>query len=207
MFKRLFDIVSSFLALLCLFPVFIIIAILIKLDSHGPVFFAGERVGRFNKFFKILKFRTMTQDADQQGGASSIPDDDVRLTRLGLFLRKYKLNELPQLINVLKGDMSFVGPRPQVKWAVDLYDEEEKQLLSVRPGITDYASIKFHNEGEILLSSIDPDKDYFEKIWPEKRRLSLEYVRNHSLWIDLGILLETFRTLIFSLFKQQGEPK
>jgi lipopolysaccharide/colanic/teichoic acid biosynthesis glycosyltransferase len=122
-------------------------------------------------------------------GASSTAEDDARTTRLGRFLRRWKLDELPQLINVVKGEMSFVGPRPQVQWAVDLYTEEEKALLAVRPGITDYASIRFHNEGEILRGSKDPDKDYLEKIAPEKTRLGLKYVRNHSLWIDLKIIL------------------
>jgi lipopolysaccharide/colanic/teichoic acid biosynthesis glycosyltransferase len=132
----------------------------------------------------------MVVDAEKLG-ASSTSDDDPRITRIGKFLRKYKLDELPQLINVLKGDMSFVGPRPQVKWAVDLYTEEEKALLNVRPGITDYASLRFPNEGEILKGSKDPDKDYMEKIHPEKMRLGLEYVRNRSFWLDIKLILQT----------------
>ena len=137
----------------------------------------------------------MVVNADKKG-ASSTADDDTRLTKIGIFLRKYKLDELPQLINILKGEMSFVGPRPQVAWAVKLYSDEEKKILNVRPGITDYASIKFSNEGEILKGSSDPDKAYMEKIHPEKMKLGLQYAQNHSLWIDIKILYKTFITII-----------
>jgi len=129
-------------------------------------------------------------------GASSTSEDDIRITGIGRFLRKYKLDELPQLINVLKGEMSFVGPRPQVKWAVDLYTPEERKVLTVRPGITDYASVQFPNEGEILKGSADPDKDYMQKIHPEKMRLSLEYVKMQSFWIDTKIILQTIIKVI-----------
>ena len=190
MFKRLFDILLSFIGSIFLVPLLSLIAVLIKKEDGGPVFYRGERVGRQRKRFRIYKFRTMEIDADKLG-ASSTSEDDPRITRVGRFLRKYKLDELPQLINVLKGEMSFVGPRPQVPWAVELYTEEQKALLSVRPGVTDYASIRFSNEAEILLGSADPDRDYLEKIAPEKIRLGLEYVRHHSLWIDLKIILAT----------------
>ena len=129
-------------------------------------------------------------------GASSTSEDDIRITGIGRFLRKYKLDELPQLINVLKGEMSFVGPRPQVKWAVDLYTPEERKVLTVRPGITDYSSVQFPNEGEILKGSADPDKDYMQKIHPEKMRLSLEYVKMQSFWIDTKIILQTIIKVI-----------
>jgi lipopolysaccharide/colanic/teichoic acid biosynthesis glycosyltransferase len=162
----------------------------IRREDGGPVFYRGERVGLQGKPFRIFKFRTMVVDAEKIG-ASSTSDDDPRITRIGKILRKYKLDELPQLINVLKGDMSLVGPRPQVKWAVDRYTEEERRLLSIRPGITDYASLRFPNEGEILKGSKDPDKDYMEKIHPEKMRLSLEYLRNRSFWLDLKLILQT----------------
>lgn len=196
MLKRLFDIVVSFLALAILSPLFLIVALLIKLDSSGPVFYMGVRVGRYGKPFWIFKFRTMVMNADKIGPTST-PADDRRITRVGKFLRKYNLDELPQFINVLKGEMSIVGPRPQVLWAVELYNEEEKAILTVRPGITDWATIWVRDEGEILQGSKDPDKDYLEKIWPEKSRLQLEYVRNHSLWIDFKIMLKTLQTHLF----------
>ena len=194
--KRLLDIVASFVGLVVLSPLLLTIALLIKRDSEGPVFYRGERVGRFGKLFRMYKFRTMVVDADKIGD-SSTPADDPRTTKAGRFLRsKYQLDELPQLISVLKGDMSLIGPRPQVPWAVELYPEEErKAILSVRPGMTDYASVMFPNEGEILMGSTSPDKDYLEKIAPEKTRLQLEYVKNHSLWVDFKILIRTFRTM------------
>jgi lipopolysaccharide/colanic/teichoic acid biosynthesis glycosyltransferase len=138
----------------------------------------------------MYKFRTMVVDADRIGG-SSTPDDDPRITPVGRMLRRHKLDELPQLFNVLTGEMSLVGPRPQVQWAVDLYSPEERQVLTVQPGITDYASLRFPNEGEILRASTDPDKDYIEKIHPEKMRLSLEYVRRRSFRTDVSILVGT----------------
>lgn len=194
MLKRLLDVIFSFFGLILFSPFLLIVALLIKKEDSGPLFYRGVRVGRYGKLFKIFKFRTMVVDADKLGGASTT-DDDPRITKIGKLLRKYKLDELPQLINVLKGDMSLVGPRPQVPWAVGLYNEEEKLLLSVRPGITDYASIKFRNEGEILTGSDNPDKDYLEKIAPEKIRLGLEYVRNRCLLIDVKILFTTIKTL------------
>ena len=190
MVKRAFDAVFSFIGVLLLSPALIIISVLIKLDSPGPVFYKGVRVGLQGRPFKMFKFRTMVIDADKVGG-SSTPEDDPRLTRMGRFLRKFKLDELPQLINVLTGEMSLVGPRPQVQWAVDLYTPEERTVLTVRPGITDYASLHFPNEGEILKGSKDPDKDYMEKIHPKKMSLSLDYVRSRSFWVDLKIILQT----------------
>ncbi len=192
--KRVFDIVASLFGLLFLGPVIFLIAILIKLTSPGPVFYMGLRVGRYGRPFRIFKFRSMVVNAEKLGGTST-PDDDERITKVGKYIRKYKLDELPQLINVLKGEMSFVGPRPQVSWAVELYSEEEKLLLEVRPGITDYSSIKFKNEAEILKGSINPDKEYLEKIAPEKIRLGLEYVKNRSLWVDLKIVFATLHAI------------
>jgi len=188
--KRVFDIVCAGAGLMILSPLLLWAAWRIRREDGGPVFYRGERVGLQGKPFRIFKFRTMVVDAEKIG-ASSTSDDDPRITRIGKILRKYKLDELPQLINVLKGDMSLVGPRPQVKWAVDRYTEEERRLLSIRPGITDYASLRFPNEGEILKGSKDPDKDYMEKIHPEKMRLSLEYLRNRSFWLDLKLILQT----------------
>lgn len=190
--KRLFDIVFSLAGLILLSPLFLIIAVLIKKEDRGPVFYRAERIGKHGTPFKIFKFRTMVVGADRIG-ASSTAEDDSRITIIGKNLRKYKLDEIPQLLNVLKGDMSLVGPRPQVRWAVDLYSQEQKKhLLSVRPGITDYASIMFHNEGEILKGSTNPDQDYLEKIHPEKVRLGIEYVKHMSFRTDLKILLKTF---------------
>ncbi len=188
--KRLFDIVFSLLGLIVLFLILLVLAILIKREDGGPVFYRGVRVGRDGKLFRIFKLRTMAIDAEEIG-PSSTPEDDPRIMRIGSLLRKYKLDELPQLINVLKGDMSLVGPRPQVQWAVDLYTPEERQILNVRPGITDFASLRFENESEILKGSTDPDKDYMEKIHPQKMRLSLQYVKARSFWGDIKIILQT----------------
>jgi lipopolysaccharide/colanic/teichoic acid biosynthesis glycosyltransferase len=171
-------------------PLLAYIALRIKLDSPGPAFYRGERIGLHGKKFRIYKFRTMVVDAENFG-ASSTAADDPRITRCGAWLRRYKLDELPQLINVLWGDMSLVGPRPQVAWAVAQYTARERKLLNVRPGITDEASIKFRHESEILRGSPDPDKTYLELIAPEKIRLGLHYVDHHSLWTDICILAKT----------------
>ena len=175
-------------------PLLVALAVLVKLDG-GPVLYRGQRVGRHGKPFRIFKFRTMVVHAESLG-ASSTKHDDPRITRIGRLLRRFKLDELPQLVNVLQGDMSLVGPRPQVQWAVDLYTPEEQALLSVRPGVTDYASLQFRNEGELLRGSADPDQEYLEKIAPEKIRLGLEYVCHHNMLIDLKILLATVGALI-----------
>lgn len=193
--KRLFDLVLSLLGIAVVSPILLILAALIKLDSAGPVFYRGIRVGRSGRLFKIFKFRTMVVNADKIGGPSTSADDP-RITRVGAFLRKYKLDELPQLMNVLKGDMSFVGPRPEVVDEVRLYSHEERELLGVRPGITDWASIRFRNEGEILRGSADPHEAYREKIRPEKIRLGLEYVRNQSLLVDCKIIFKTLRAIL-----------
>jgi lipopolysaccharide/colanic/teichoic acid biosynthesis glycosyltransferase len=192
--KRLFDLLLSSLGLTVLSPVLVVIALMIKYDSVGSVFYAGIRAGLYGMPFKMYKFRTMVVNADKIGG-SSTPDDDPRITSVGRVLRRYKLDELPQLINVFKGDMSFVGPRPQIQWAVDRYTPEERLVLSVPPGITDYASLRFPNEGQILKGSADPDKDYLEKIHPEKMRLSLEYVKGRSFWLDIKIILQTIAAI------------
>lgn len=162
----------------------------IKLDRDGPVIYAGRRVGLGGHEFRMYKFRTLVTNADRVGGPNT-PDDDPRLTRTGRWLRAYKLDELPQLFNVLKGDMSLVGPRPQVPGEVAGYTEEERELLKVRPGITDWASLRFSNEGEILKGHADPDRAYAELIRPEKMRLGLEYVRRGTFRDDLDILSQT----------------
>jgi lipopolysaccharide/colanic/teichoic acid biosynthesis glycosyltransferase len=188
--KRLFDFVTASIVLLVVSPALLAIAIAIRAGSPGPVFYRGARVGMGKRPFTMLKFRTMVIDADAKG-PSSTSADDPRITRVGAFLRRFKVDEWPQFINVLKGDMSLVGPRPQVAWAVEGYSPEEQRVLTVRPGITDWASIKFSNEGEILKGSTDPDRDYMKLIHPEKMRLSLQYVDRMSFGTDLGILLRT----------------
>jgi lipopolysaccharide/colanic/teichoic acid biosynthesis glycosyltransferase len=193
--KRLFDVISAMIGLAVLSPILSIIGLLIKLEDDGPVFYRGERVGRRGKTFKIYKFRTLVIDAERLGG-SSTADDDPRITKIGRRLRKYKLDELPQLINVLKGEMSIVGPRPEIKYYTDLYTEEERAILSVRPGITDWASIWNSDEGAILAGSEDPDRAYMEQIRPEKVRLQLKYVRERSFINDLKIILQTFITIL-----------
>jgi lipopolysaccharide/colanic/teichoic acid biosynthesis glycosyltransferase len=193
--KRSFDVVLAFIGLVILSPVLIIIAAIIVISDPGPIFYRGPRVGRSFRPFRIYKFRTMVVDADK-AGASSTAGDDPRITRVGTFLRRYKLDELPQLINVLTGEMSLVGPRPQVAWAVELYHQDERALLDVRPGMTDVASIRFRNEAEILRGAADPDQAYLEKIAPEKHRLGLEYVRRQSIPLDLRIIFATLVAII-----------
>jgi lipopolysaccharide/colanic/teichoic acid biosynthesis glycosyltransferase len=194
MLKRILDISLSAIGLVLLFPAIAILAILVKLDSRGPAFYRGVRAGRFGKPFRIFKLRTMVVNADKLGGAET-PADDPRITRIGSFLRHYKLDEFPQLINVLLGDMSLVGPRPEVMEEVENYNDSERGLLRVRPGITDWASIKFRHEGEILRGSSDPHRSYHELIRPEKIRLGLTYVNNHSVLDDIKILFQTLKVI------------
>jgi lipopolysaccharide/colanic/teichoic acid biosynthesis glycosyltransferase len=193
--KRAFDLILSSIGLLLFLPFSLPIAALIKLGSRGPVFYRGVRVGRFGKLFRIFKFRTMVVDADKIGGPSTA-EDDPRVTRMGTFLRRHKLDELPQLMNVLRGDMSLVGPRPEVPQEVELYTEEERRLLTVNPGITDWSSIKFRNEAEILKGSRDPHQAYREKIRPEKIRLGLEYAMSSDFYVDLKIILATLAVVL-----------
>ena len=194
--KRAFDVIVASLALLVLGLPLLAIAIAVRLDSNGPALFRQIRIGRFGRPFRILKFRTMVVNAEKIGGPSTA-DDDPRITTIGKILRKYKLDELSQLINVLIGDMSLVGPRPEVQQYVDMFTEQEKAILSVRPGITDWASVWNPDEGAVLAGSLDPEKTYLEKIRPEKIRLQLEYVRRHSFWIDIAIIGQTLATILF----------
>lgn len=194
--KRTFDLAVAGTGLALLSAPLAALAIAIKLDSEGPVFYRGERVGQGGKIFRIFKFRSMRVTTSKGPDTTSATDD--RITKVGHIIRNYKLDELSQLINIVLGDMSLVGPRPEVKWCVDLYTEEEKAILTVRPGITDWSSIKFHNEGDIIKASgyADPDQAYLELIRPEKLRLQLKYVREKSLATDLSILFDTFATLL-----------
>lgn len=193
--KRLFDILASGLGLIVLSPVFLILAIWIKCDSDGPVFYRQVRVGRWNKDFRIFKFRSMRVGADK-GSLVTIGGRDPRITRSGYFIRKFKFDELPQLINVLVGDMSLVGPRPEVRHYVDYYTPEQMHVLDVRPGITDPASIKFRNENELMEKAEDPEKYYIEVIMQEKIKLYLEYVEKHNFWYDLGLIFKTFWVIV-----------
>ncbi|MDH4568821.1 sugar transferase [Pseudomonas sp. BN414] len=191
MLKRLFDLLVSALALVFLFPIFLLIAIWIKIDSPGEVFFRQERVGRYGKIFRIHKFRTMAVNAEAKGLQLTV-GSDRRVTGAGAFLRKTKLDELAQLLDVFVGDMSLVGPRPEVPRYMDQYPKAVRaEVLSVRPGITDRASIEFRNENEMLATSADPERTYVEKVLPIKQQYYLDYVRSHSLLGDLKIILDT----------------
>ncbi len=197
MSKRLFDIFFSFFGLIILSPLFLISIILVKIFSPGPAFYKSKRIGKKGKEFNMLKFRTMVVGADKIGGPSTAADDE-RLTKIGWFLKKFQLDELPQLFNVLKGDMSLVGPRPEVPFYVNMMTEEDKNIiLSIRPGITDLASLWNFHEGEILKGSLDPEKTYQEKIRPKKLELQKKYVRESSLLLDIKIICKT----ILKIFK------
>lgn len=193
--KRIFDIVVSFVGLVILSPLFLILAIAIARDSKGPVFFKQTRVGRNGVPFKIYKFRTMVEDAEARGMQLTVGDDS-RITNVGTFLRKTKIDELPQLINVFKGEMSFVGPRPEVPKYVGLYTEDQRQVLMVRPGITDLASIEYRNESELLATADNPEKVYIEEVMPRKIELNKKYIENISLCGDIRIIFRTLGALV-----------
>ena len=193
--KRLFDILLSGLGLLIISPLFLIVAIWIKLDSPGPIFYRQVRVGRYNKDFRIFKFRSMRIGSDK-GSLVTIGGRDPRITRSGYFIRKFKIDELPQLINVLIGDMSLVGPRPEVRHYVNYWTAEQMHVLDVRPGITDPASIKFRNENELLAQASDPEKYYIDVIMQEKIRLYLDYVAKSSFCYDIKLIFQTFWVII-----------
>ena len=190
---RFFDFVLSLVGLVILAPIFIVLAVWIKIDSVGPVFYKQIRVGQNGKDFGLFKFRSMVVDADKKG-LITVGGRDPRITRSGYFIRKYKLDELPQLINVLVGDMSLVGPRPEVRKYVELYDDEQNKVLSVKPGITDYASIEYMDENEILGKSTDPEKTYIEEIMSEKIKYNMKYIKNRSL-------IEYFKIIFLTVLK------
>ncbi len=195
MIKKLFDFFCSLIGVIILSPILLIISLAIKLGSPGPVFYRGLRVGKDKKPFKIFKFRTLVINADKIGGPST-SDDDPRLTKIGKFLRKYKLDELPQLFNVIKGEISLVGPRPEVPEYAKLYKNEEQIIFKVKPGITDLASLWNADEGAILKGSSDPEKTYLEKIRPEKVRLQIKYVKERSFVGDLKIIFKTLKKIL-----------
>ena len=190
------DLVVSVVGLILLAPFFLIFAILIKLDSRGPVFYLQERVGKEGRLFNLIKFRTMRTGSDK-AIAITVGKRDSRITTIGHFLRKFKLDELPQLINVLKGEMSLVGPRPELKKFVDLYNEEQLKVISIKPGITDFASIQFRNENELLEGKEDPIDFYIKEIMPLKLALNLNYIANQSLLTDLRIIFQTILLIFF----------
>lgn len=192
---RFFDFLFSLLGLIVLSPVFLLISLCIVLDSRGGVFYRQSRVGKDGKDFKLYKFRSMRTGADKRG-LITVGEKDSRITRVGYFLRKYKLDELPQLINVLKGEMSLVGPRPEVRKYVDLYTPEQRKVLSVVPGITDYASIEYVDENRILGGATDPDKVYVEEILPDKIRYNMKYIENRSLKEYFKIIFLTFYSIV-----------
>lgn len=187
---RFLDLLFSFLGLIFLFPLFLFIAIAIKLSSNGPVFYQQSRVGLHGKMFNVLKFRSMRLNSDKLG-LITVGGRDPRVTSFGYFLRKYKLDELPQLINVFLGDMSLVGPRPEVKKYVDLYSEEQRRVLSIRPGITDWASIYYRDENTILGQSSNPERDYIDIVMPDKLRYNLIYIENYGSLEYLKIIFST----------------
>ena len=188
--KRLFDILASGIGIIILSPVLLIIALRIKTGSDGPVFFKQVRVGKDGKEFEILKFRTMVVDAEKMGRQITVGADN-RITKVGGFLRKYKLDELPQLFNAFKGDMSLVGPRPEVPRYVKLYTEEQRKVLNVKPGITDLASIRYRDENELLGQAENPDEFYINTIMPDKLALNLEYINKSNVFYDIYIIIET----------------
>lgn len=190
---RFFDFVFSFLGLIVLIPFFVILSVFIKIDSKGPAFYRQLRVGKNGKEFKLFKFRSMYVNSDK-GGLITVGNNDSRITRLGQFIRKYKLDELPQLINVLIGDMSIVGPRPEVQKYVDLYTNEQRIVLNVRPGITDYASLAYSDENELLKNIIDPENYYINTLIPAKIKLNMVYVENQNL-------IHYFKIIFLTIFK------
>ena len=193
MLIRLLDIMLSLLGLLFLLPIMVILAVWIKFDSQGSIFFRQIRVGKDGKDFRIYKFRTMIVNAEKMG-IITIGERDPRITNSGYFLRKYKLDELPQLINVLKGEMSFVGPRPEVRKYVEMYNQEQLKILTVKPGITDYASIEYINEDEILGKSLNPEKTYIEEIMPQKIKYNMKYINNKTV-------IEYFKIVFLTIIK------
>lgn len=195
MFKRIFDILFSLVALIVLLPIMLIISIIINFESKGGFFYFQNRVGKNNCDFKLIKFRTMFINSDKLG-LITVGTNDKRITRFGKFLRKFKLDELPQLINIIKGEMSIVGPRPEVRKYVNLYNKKQLNVLSVRPGLTDFASLQYIEENKILVEYDDSEKAYIEKIMPHKLELNLKYIKNQSFATDLKIIFKT----IFKIF-------
>lgn len=193
--KRLFDILSSAIAFILLSPLLIVLAVAIMIDSKGGVFYKQKRIGKNGKAFMLYKFRSMRTGSDRKG-LITVGSNDDRTTKVGRFIRKYKLDELPQLINILKNEMSVVGPRPEVEKYVQLYTAEQRKVLKIKPGLTDLASLAYINENEILGRAKDPEKTYVEQIMPAKLRLNLEYIEKQSFWFDLQIIAKTLMRIV-----------
>jgi len=193
--KRMFDLFFSLTGLLFLLPVFLLVLILIKLESKGPVFYQQVRVGLNQRPFNLIKFRTMCCNADKMG-LLTIGEHDSRVTGIGAWLRKYKVDELPQLLNILKGEMSFVGPRPEVPKYVEMYDPNQRRVLTVKPGITDWASIRYIDENRLLATADDPENFYIHTVIPSKINQNLEYIDHHNLWIDCKIISYTLKSIL-----------
>jgi len=193
--KRIFDILVSIIILLIFLPIGIILSVWILFESKGGIFYRQERIGQFGRPFKMLKFRSMRKNADQ-AGKLTVGMRDPRITRSGYFIRKFKLDEFPQFVNVLKGEMSIVGPRPEVKEYVDLYSESQREILDVKPGITDYASLEYFKENELLGKSADPQKTYIEEIMPAKIELNRKYLNKPTVATDIHIMWKTFKRMV-----------
>ena len=196
MFKRLFDIIFSALGIIILSPIFLLLWFTIKLESHGPALFMQTRVGKNNKDFKLIKFRSMYLNSESFGQLT-VGMRDPRITNVGYTLRKYKLDELPQLLNVLKGDMSLVGPRPEVRKYVNMYTPQQMKVLEVNPGITDYASIQFINENQLLANAENPDEYYINNIMPKKLEMNLQYIKSNNPFKDISLILKTIFRIMF----------
>lgn len=195
MLKRLFDIICSLVGILFLLPIFLLISVAVLVNSGFPIFYFQTRVGKNNKDFKLYKFRTMYTDSDKKG-LLTVGGRDPRVTPVGYYLRKFKLDELPQLFNVLFGSMSLVGPRPEVRKYVEMYNEEQKRVLEVKPGITDYASLEYINENEILAKSENPEQTYIHEIMPAKLKLNMRYINEAGLLTDLTIITRTIQKIV-----------
>lgn len=202
MIKRIFDIIMASVGLVVFLPLFAVITVWIKLDSSGTILYRGCRIGRYGRSFSQLKFRTMIVNAEQLG-SSRTPDTDYRITRLGRILRQYKLDELPQLLNILMGDMSFVGPRPDVEEYAVLYTDSEKGILKLRPGLTDWATLWYRDEGKVLSKFTDPDTAYKKYFHPVKVKLQLDYLYDHSFLIDICIMSMT----VIAIFRESWLPE
>lgn len=197
MIKRIFDIFMALIAVILLLPFFILVSLAIVLDSKGGVFYKQERIGKNRKPFSLLKFRSMSIGADKKG-LLTVGSNDIRVTRVGLFIRKYKIDELPQILNILIGNMSFVGPRPEVQKYVDKYSVEQLKVLQVRPGLTDYASLEYFNENELLSESQNPEETYIHEVMPAKLKLNFKYIENQSFFIDLKLIFRTIKRVLRS---------
>lgn len=199
MLKRAFDFTAALIGLIVLSPYFLVVSILIKLDSRGPIFYGGKRIGQGGRVFTMYKFRSMVTDAEKRGPSVTY-DGDPRITRMGHILRNARLDEFPQLWNVLKGDMSIVGPRPESVYYFERYSPKQKQIFQVKPGMTGVTQIRFRHEEDLLTDPANLDRDYLEKVLPPKVALDMDYIRRQSFWMDLSLIFETLWVLVRDRF-------